>query len=258
MAVNHDSWPSTTRRSTQPPTPRLSPSPGCWPRRTGGHLHASTHPAALASSTSYAPPSLRTTRGPATTTIRWSNGSSHATTIPAHVTSTPAHYVKRRGVSPPQRRRRRRQRNLARIPNSRSVSGRVRTPARAPGCVQLRAGGAGCYASTPSRSSATARSPRTRPRSRGPPGATAGSGRSRGPQGRRARPRAPPGSAAARRPVRRRRGPRRSEEHTSELQSRRDLVCRLLLEKKKKKEKLLLHEKKKKKKEKVYQKRIEE
>src|SRR5690349_23145594 len=30
---------------------------------------------------------------------------------------------------------------------------------------------------------------------------------------------------------------RRSEEHTSELQSRRDLVCRLLLEKKKKKEK---------------------
>src|SRR5690349_22276481 len=28
-------------------------------------------------------------------------------------------------------------------------------------------------------------------------------------------------------------GPRRSEEHTSELQSRRDLVCRLLLEKKK-------------------------
>src|SRR5215471_20808977 len=33
------------------------------------------------------------------------------------------------------------------------------------------------------------------------------------------------------------RGPRpsRSEEHTSELQSRRDLVCRLLLEKKKKK-----------------------
>src|SRR6266496_6218509 len=30
------------------------------------------------------------------------------------------------------------------------------------------------------------------------------------------------------------RGPGRSEEHTSELQSRRDLVCRLLLEKKKK------------------------
>src|SRR5690349_23926798 len=31
------------------------------------------------------------------------------------------------------------------------------------------------------------------------------------------------------------RGSARSEEHTSELQSRRDLVCRLLLEKKKKK-----------------------
>src|SRR5438874_3727674 len=31
------------------------------------------------------------------------------------------------------------------------------------------------------------------------------------------------------------RGPARSEEHTSELQSRRDLVCRLLLEKKKRK-----------------------
>src|SRR5690349_24002884 len=31
--------------------------------------------------------------------------------------------------------------------------------------------------------------------------------------------------------------PGRSEEHTSELQSRRDLVCRLLLEKKKKKNK---------------------
>src|SRR5690349_23952999 len=30
--------------------------------------------------------------------------------------------------------------------------------------------------------------------------------------------------------------PNRSEEHTSELQSRRDLVCRLLLEKKKKKD----------------------
>src|SRR5438105_10169464 len=33
------------------------------------------------------------------------------------------------------------------------------------------------------------------------------------------------------------RGGRRSEEHTSELQSRVDLVCRLLLEKKKKKKK---------------------
>src|SRR5438874_4018217 len=32
----------------------------------------------------------------------------------------------------------------------------------------------------------------------------------------------------------------RSEEHTSELQSRRDLVCRLLLEKKKKPQRILL------------------
>src|SRR6266496_5641206 len=40
----------------------------------------------------------------------------------------------------------------------------------------------------------------------------------------------------------------RSEEHTSELQSRRDLVCRLLLEKKKKKITHLLIVKKKKKK----------
>src|SRR5215813_14455798 len=42
----------------------------------------------------------------------------------------------------------------------------------------------------------------------------------------------------------------RSEEHTSELQSRPHLVCRLLLEKKKKKELSLIHEKKKKKKKK--------
>src|SRR5215469_17213515 len=40
----------------------------------------------------------------------------------------------------------------------------------------------------------------------------------------------------------------RSEEHTSELQSRRDLVCRLLLEKKKKKKQEKISEKKKKKK----------
>src|SRR5215469_17541451 len=40
--------------------------------------------------------------------------------------------------------------------------------------------------------------------------------------------------------------PRRSEEHTSELQSRRDLVCRLLLEKKKKKKMQLFNIKKKK------------
>src|SRR5215469_18638346 len=43
----------------------------------------------------------------------------------------------------------------------------------------------------------------------------------------------------------------RSEEHTSELQSRRDLVCRLLLEKKKKKKKRYLPIKKKKKKKKL-------
>src|SRR5690349_23675983 len=45
----------------------------------------------------------------------------------------------------------------------------------------------------------------------------------------------PPGSTAARarRPPRSPTSPTRSEEHTSELQSRRDLVCRLLLEKKK-------------------------
>src|SRR5690349_24027073 len=36
----------------------------------------------------------------------------------------------------------------------------------------------------------------------------------------------------------RRHGDLRSEEHTSELQSRRDLVCRLLLEKKKKKKQI--------------------
>src|SRR5215217_8339613 len=40
----------------------------------------------------------------------------------------------------------------------------------------------------------------------------------------------------------------RSEEHTSELQSRQYLVCRLLLEKKKKKQLSILHIKKKKKK----------
>src|SRR6266480_5390860 len=50
-------------------------------------------------------------------------------------------------------------------------------------------------------------------------------------------------------PARRRRGGEqaRSEEHTSELQSHVNLVCRLLLEKKKKKI-ILLYEKKKKKK----------
>src|SRR5438874_9659004 len=51
----------------------------------------------------------------------------------------------------------------------------------------------------------------------------------------------PRGQHAARRSNHRRRAAKlhdaRSEEHTSELQSRRDLVCRLLLEKKKNKEK---------------------
>src|SRR6266540_5654525 len=41
-------------------------------------------------------------------------------------------------------------------------------------------------------------------------------------------------------------GDLRSEEHTSELQSHHDLVCRLLLEKKKKTKHLLIHKKKKK------------
>src|SRR5262252_10715605 len=44
-----------------------------------------------------------------------------------------------------------------------------------------------------------------------------------------------PGRSSARAARRRRITPRRSEEHTSELQSHSDLVCRLLLEKKKKK-----------------------
>src|SRR6266700_6960307 len=43
-------------------------------------------------------------------------------------------------------------------------------------------------------------------------------------------------------------GDPRSEEHTSELQSRENLVCRLLLEKKKKKNHVLYYQKKKKKK----------
>src|SRR2546422_2331573 len=45
----------------------------------------------------------------------------------------------------------------------------------------------------------------------------------------------PPRQAPPPRPARQGRAPRRSEEHTSELQSRLHLVCRLLLEKKKKK-----------------------
>src|SRR6266496_4805891 len=56
--------------------------------------------------------------------------------------------------------------------------------------------------------------------------------------------------APGRSPARGRRWRWRSEEHTSELQSRRDLVCRLLLEKKKKKQKNNLNKKKKKNKQK--------
>src|SRR4051812_49689154 len=49
---------------------------------------------------------------------------------------------------------------------------------------------------------------------------------------------APPGSTSASRSCRRAR--MRSEEHTSELQSHVNLVCRLLLEKKKKNKKILI------------------
>src|SRR5690349_22711402 len=48
----------------------------------------------------------------------------------------------------------------------------------------------------------------------------------------------------------------RSEEHTSELQSRRDLVCRLLLEKKKKKKKKKIKKKKKTEKKKKIKKKV--
>src|SRR5207249_11558808 len=61
--------------------------------------------------------------------------------------------------------------------------------------------------------------------------------------GRRCAARAPSAPAPT---ARARRSPRRasrSEEHTSELQSRFDLVCRLLLEKKKKKYKIIINNK---------------
>src|SRR5207249_6198473 len=73
-------------------------------------------------------------------------------------------------------------------------------------------------------------------RSRPPPAARRGSSRTGAPSARR-RARAPSGRCAARTPRASAAipaAPRRSEEHTSELQSRFDLVCRLLLEKKKK------------------------
>src|SRR5690606_41517382 len=70
------------------------------------------------------------------------------------------------------------------------------------------------------------------PRSAAPPGRAAGARRSAAQPAGRARPRPPcgpaRGGAASAGPA-----TARSEEHTSELQSRENLVCRLLLEKKK-------------------------
>src|SRR5690349_24283259 len=60
-----------------------------------------------------------------------------------------------------------------------------------------------------------------------------GAHRARGDRGLRPVPRLAEAPAARRDPAGDRRRRSRSEEHTSELQSRRDLVCRLLLEKKK-------------------------
>src|SRR5205085_10716750 len=54
-------------------------------------------------------------------------------------------------------------------------------------------------------------------------------------EGRRGRPRRGPRARRGRLPFEARVSARRSEEHTSELQSQSNLVCRLLLEKKKKK-----------------------
>src|SRR3712207_6944017 len=72
------------------------------------------------------------------------------------------------------------------------------------------------------------RDPRT------PSGPQARSPGARGAAARRVPARVPRLGAAARRGERERRARARSEEHTSELQSRQYLVCRLLLEKKKK------------------------
>src|SRR5437868_7716632 len=58
-------------------------------------------------------------------------------------------------------------------------------------------------------------------------------GRTRAARSRRRTPAPPAGRGAVRPSASRRRRRTRSEEHTSELQSRFDLVCRLLLEKKK-------------------------
>src|SRR3712207_7240868 len=69
-----------------------------------------------------------------------------------------------------------------------------------------------------------------------PPAPSAG-GHARGARGlQKSWPRSSPRKRPSTRTRRLRSGPRRSEEHTSELQSRQYLVCRLLLEKKKKKD----------------------
>src|SRR3712207_8707476 len=69
-------------------------------------------------------------------------------------------------------------------------------------------------------------------------GCCRGSSRGPGESGRRTELRT---AAPSRRPPAPRRPPSRSEEHTSELQSRQYLVCRLLLEKKKKIQFIHLH-----------------
>src|SRR5262245_63798054 len=93
---------------------------------------------------------------------------------------------------------------------------------------------------------------RSQPRGRGArPGARRGR-RARGEQRQRPRPgpHLPAHDGLGRAAVARARG-RRSEEHTSELQSLRHLVCRLLLEKKKKKKKHNKSQQKKKKEKKI-------
>src|SRR5690349_22103022 len=82
------------------------------------------------------------------------------------------------------------------------------------------------------------------PSARSPTRRAPGSPSRRSRSGRRAATR---GTAGSRGAAATRCSGRRSEEHTSELQSRRDLVCRLLLEKKKKKKITKLLNKKKKK-----------
>src|SRR2546425_9143388 len=73
----------------------------------------------------------------------------------------------------------------------------------------------------------------------------AGASRRAARPGRRAPSAAPTPHGSAPSPIPRSAGDRRSEEHTSELQSLAYLVCRLLLEKKKKKKNKILNIKKK-------------